>query len=86
MKPILFISLLSLLPSCTENQRAKSFGGNTEVDIPKGHKFVNATWKNEELWYLYRPAREGEKPETTTMQEQSSFGVMEGSVTFKESK
>jgi len=80
----------SLLLSCTENQRAKAFGGSMNVDIPRGNKFVIATWKTQDksssLWYTYRPMRAGETAETWTMQEQSNFGVWEGTVTFKESK
>lgn len=40
---------------CTENQKAKSFGGNAEIELPAGEKLVNATWKDDDLWYLTRP-------------------------------
>jgi hypothetical protein len=81
----------SLLLSCTENQRVKAFGGNMDVAVAPGHKFVTATWKTSKegdssLWYTTRPMREGESPETWKMQEQSNYGILEGSVTFKESK
>lgn len=87
MKTLLIIAATALLalPSCTENQRAKTFGGNADVELPAGTKLVDMTWKNENLWYATRPMREGEFPETTTMQEQSSFGMVEGTVTFIES-
>jgi hypothetical protein len=91
MKLLPLILASALLLSCTENQRAKAFGGNMNVDVPLGNKFVIATWKtskegNSSLWYTTRPMREGEVPETWTMREQSNFGVWEGTVTFKESK
>lgn len=30
---------------CTENQRAKNFGGNINYTLPSGAKLVNVTWK-----------------------------------------
>jgi len=85
IKSIVLISLLGLI-SCTENQRAKSWGGSATVDIPTNNKFISATWKDQELWYSYRPMRKDEYPETVVLKEQASFGMMEGEVHFKESK
>ncbi|AKQ08470.1 hypothetical protein PQE66_gp155 [Bacillus phage PBC2] len=65
---------------------AKKFGGNYEVNLPKGEKLVNATWKESNLWYLTRPMTEEDKAETYKFKEDSTFGVMEGTVTIKESK
>lgn len=86
MKKVLGLLLLSafLLTGCTQNQRAKSFGGTAKVYLPEGKKLVEATWKGEELWYLMRDRREDEKPETYTFKEESSYGVMEGTVIFYE--
>lgn len=74
------------LTSCTENARAKAWGGTATVDLPANTKIVNATWKDQELWYLTRPMRTGEVAETVTLHEQSSFGLVQGKVIFKESK
>lgn len=71
---------------CNENARSRRLGSNMNVQLPAGHKFVNATWKDNEVWYLYRPMRTNEVPETYTLKEKSSFGMIEGSVTFIESK
>lgn len=73
-----------MVASCTEKQRAKSLGGSFTVELPKDQKLIEATWKGEDLWYLTRPRREGEPIETYTFKEDSSFGVLEGSVIFKE--
>ena len=35
------------LASCTDNQRARQFGGTETVDIPEGRIIVNCTWKQE---------------------------------------
>lgn len=74
------------LTSCTENTRAKACGGTATVDLPPNTKIVNATWKDHELWYLTRPMRSDEVAETMTLHEQSSFGLIEGKVIFKETK
>lgn len=81
------IASLFLGTSCTEKSRAKGFGGTTTIDVKPNHKLVDATWKGEaNLWYLTRPMREGETPETYTFQEDSNYGLLEGTVIFKESK
>lgn len=71
---------------CTANQRAKNWGGEAEMELPAGEKLVNVTWKDAELWYLTRPMRADETPETYTFREQSSFGMLEGSVKISESE
>jgi hypothetical protein len=84
MKTLTILTVLAALTSCTENQRAKQFGGTAKVELPQGTKFVAATWKEDALWYAYRPARPDEKPETVTLKEQSSFGLLQGEVIFAE--
>ena len=81
---LLLIVLLLMSAGCTENVRAKSYGGVMQVDLLPGVKFVSATWKDTELWYITRPMRPDEKPETYTLQEQSSFGIIQGKVIFVE--
>lgn len=64
--------------SCTEQERAKNFGGNaTETLIPR-QKLITITWKDNSLWYLTRPMRADEKAETYTFKESSSWGAMQG--------
>lgn len=65
---------------------AKNMGGTVTIDVPKGQKVIEATWKDSNLWYLTRPMREDEEPETFTLQEDSNFGIIEGKVIFEESK
>lgn len=54
------------------------------VHLPVNTEFVSATWKESELWYIYRPRKAGETPDVTIMQEDSNFGLMEGKVQFIE--
>lgn len=86
MKNNILLSLIAVLAfaSCTENERAKQYGGTMKVDLPTNTEFVSATWKNDELWYIYRPRKQGETIDTTTMQEDSKFGLLEGKVLFIE--
>jgi hypothetical protein len=86
MKKIFYLLPVLLLFSCTENQRAKSWGGNANLDLPKGEKLVTVTWKESEIWYLTRPMRVDEVAETYKFHESSNFGIMEGTVTIVEHK
>lgn len=42
------ITLLALV-SCTDNQRARSFGGTETVKLEPNEKFINITWKQDNL-------------------------------------
>jgi len=54
---VMFVTMF-MLTSCTENERAKQFGGTMTVNIAEGDKLVEATWKDTQLRYLTRPRRE----------------------------
>jgi len=87
MKKILSIFVgVILLTSCTENERAKNYGGTSHVNLPKGRKLVEVTWKADNLWYLTRPMRVNETPETYNFDEESSWGMIEGTVVIHENK
>ncbi len=81
----MFICIV-LSTGCTENQKAKKYGGSTTYELPKGQKLINITWKDNNIWYLTRPMNENETAEIYTFQEESSYGVWEGTVTIKETK
>jgi len=78
--------LLAGLTGCSKQSMAKSFGGTATVDLPPHTKLITATWKEDQLWYLTRPMKEGEEAETLTLHESSSFGLVQGKVIFRESK
>ncbi len=82
----LFVMLILLSTSCTENQRTRNFGGTEKIDLPKGERLITATWKENNLWYLTEPMPEGYAPQTRTFKEKSSFGALEGSIIFIETK
>ena len=86
------LGLLSLgvfsLAGCTQNQRARAFGGTETIEIAEGQKVVNISWKEKDnsLWILTRPMREGEAPEIWSYKAKSNLGILEGEVILKESK
>lgn len=85
---ILFI-LISLfsMTSCTKNVLAKKYGGTMIINLPKNERLVEATWKDGgSLWYLTEPMDSTYVPKTKYFREDSSFGVMEGTVVFHESR
>lgn len=87
-KILISLSILTtsamLLTGC--QSMARNLGGTHTIELPKNEKLELITWKDDELWYLTRPMREGEKAETWTYQESTDFGVVEGKVIIKESK
>lgn len=83
---ILVLALASAFFGCTANQRAKSWGGKATILLPKNQKLINATWKDSQIWYLTRPMQADDKEEVYTFQEQSSFGILEGTVFIEENK
>lgn len=64
----------------------KSFGGSMTLRLQPNQKLEEITWKDDSLWYLTRPMREGDIAETHTFQQDSEFGVFEGTVTIVERK
>ena len=75
-----------LMVSCTQNERVKSWGGEGTINLPKGRKLVNATWKGDQIWYLTRQMKSDDVAETYQFQEESSWGVVEGSFNIIEEK
>ena len=70
--------------SCTEQFRARNFGGKIEIEVPEGYKVTSATWKEAELFYFLEPKEEGYDPKVKKFVESSSYGIWESEVVFKE--
>lgn len=83
---LLGVVLLSLSLVGCDQWTARKFGGDYDVELPKGEKLVNATWKEDSLWYLTEPMQEDYEPKEYKLQADSVFGIFEGTVTIKESK
>lgn len=87
---LIIVTVVSILaaisiPIFSKYARARNLGGSMVVNLPNGHKLVNATWKENQLWYLVRPMRSGEVPEVSKFLEKSVAGLFQGKIIFKES-
>lgn len=80
----LLILLSVLMTGC--NIATRSFGGTQTIDLPVNTKLVVATWKDTDFWYLVRPMRANESPETYEFIESSTLGIAEGKMILKESR
>ena len=85
-KFILIIIALICMCSCTEQIRTRQLGGKMEIRLPAGQELMEATWKDDDLFYLTRPMAPDYVPVTKTFQESSSWGVMESTVYFIETR
>lgn len=86
MKKILFV-LLAIVTLSSCQYVSRELGGNVTIKLQPGEKLVEATWKDDaNLWYLVEPMDSDYVPKTKVFKESSLYGVMEGSVTFVESK
>jgi hypothetical protein len=87
---VLAIIFAFAMQSCTENQKARNYGGTETFRLEPGQKLLNATWKGEKgssnLWYLTRPMKANETADTLYFKESSDYGVWQGTVVFIESK
>jgi len=79
MKKLILLAIVALLGSCTENQRARRFGGKFEVNLPQNQVFKNATWKETSLWVL----SEDTVRDIHIFREYSSLGIFEGEIIIK---
>lgn len=86
MKKLILLFTCLYIGGCTENTRAKNFGGQAELNLPKGQKLVNVTWKEDDLWYLTRPMTQTDSAVSYTFHEKSSWGTLEGTYTIHETK
>jgi hypothetical protein len=86
MKNIILLFGLLLIFSCTQNQRAKHFGGTETIELPKGEKLLNVTWKEEQIWYLVEDMDSNYIPNKKRFLEKSKYGILQGEVIFIESR
>jgi hypothetical protein len=78
-KVLLGLFGIMMLVSCTENTRARVWGGTETIELDSGVRLVNVTWKEgSSLWILTK--KDTTKASTYSFSEKSNLGVMEGNV------
>lgn len=82
----MFYATCGMTLSCTDNHMARRYGGEEVIKLPKGEKLVEATWKDDDIWYLTEPMDSDYVPTKKVFNESSSFGVWKGKVIFEESR
>ena len=83
---LLIITISICLCSCTEQIRTHTYGGDMTINLPAGQELMSATWEDNNLFYLTRPMSPDYVPVTKVFHESSSYGVIESTVYFKESR
>lgn len=81
---ILAIGICMMLAGC--NPVTRKMGGDMTIHLKPGEKLINVTWKETSLWFLTRPMKAGEAADTYKFKEDSTWGVLEGTVTIIEHK
>ena len=76
---------LVMLTSC-ENLVTRNLGGSQTINLEKGQKLVEITFKDNDLWILTEPMDSDYVPKTKTFYEDSNLGVMEGKITIVEQR
>lgn len=76
---IVLILVIFTMISCTDNQRAKNWGGTETVTLPENCIFINSTWKENQLWIVVCDTVKNQY----YMYEKSAFGLLEGKIIFK---
>lgn len=80
MKKLFVIAIATLaLASCTDNSRAKNWGGTEEVSLNPNEVVLNVTWKESQMWICTRDTVNN----VVYFREKSSYGVLEGTVILK---
>lgn len=86
MRKCLLVLLVLVVAFAGCGKFAKTFGGTITVQIDKGQKVLNASWKDSNLWVLTRPMKSDEVAERYRYREFSNLGIIQGEVVLVESK
>lgn len=85
-KVLLAICAVIALSSCTDQACTRMFGGTSEIKVQPGQKVMMATWKGNNLFYMTEPMDSAYVPTVKTFSESSSWGMLESTVKFIESR
>ncbi len=85
-KLLVVVAVVLVCASCTQQYRARNFGGSMTITLQPGEKLMMATWKEDNLFYLTEPMEDDYVPKTKTLRESSSLGVLETTIKFVEQR
>ena len=85
MKHFLLAIVCILLCGC-DNYNTRNLGGSMTLELQKGQRLVEITWKDADMLILTEPMDSDYIPKTKTFYEKSQFSIMEGSITIIESR
>jgi len=78
-KLMMILGVMVVMSSCTENVRARHFGGTETLALKPNEKVLNVTWKDNEMWVCTQDTI----TRVVYFREKSSWGVVEGTVIIK---
>jgi len=78
-KLMMILGVMVVMSSCTENVRARHWGGTETLTLKPNEKVLNVTWKDNEMWVCTQDTI----TRVVYFREKSSWGVMEGTVIIK---
>lgn len=73
---LVLLFIVIILASCTENRMARNYGGTSSFTLEPNEKFINITWKGDDLWIIVQDTVSG----IYYAKEKSSYGLMEGKI------
>jgi len=79
MKKLMIVAVVIGLVSCTDNTNARRWGGTEEIKLRPNEKFMNITWKENDLWIITQDTI----TKVCYAREKSSFGLLEGELIIK---
>jgi len=68
-----------VMSSCTDNVRARHWGGTETLALNPNEVVLNVTWKDNDMWICTKDTTSG----VVYFREKSSWGMVEGAVVFK---
>jgi len=71
---IVFLAFFTSCQTCT-----RRIGGTTKIELEKNQKFLNVTWKDDNIWVLVQ-----EKEKEYKFIEYSNYGIFKGEVIITE--
>lgn len=86
MKKILFILMMVFCLTSCDHVFTRHFGGTTRVELERGERLVEATWKGYNIWYLTERMDSDYVPTVKKLKEKSKFGTLNGTVIFYEKR